>query len=77
LHNLLVSIAPDAIHLGCRAMQNYARWGANNIKFSISKIVLLSRVYLGKVIELESVQIKSVPHLGANSVSPIGLETTR
>jgi len=57
-------------HLDRRATHNYDRWASMNLRFKISKVVLLSKVYLGKVAELDSFQAGLGPPHGANSVSP-------
>jgi hypothetical protein len=54
-----------------RAVQDYDRWATNTIEIRTSKILLLSTVHPGKVVELDRSQIKSEPPHGANSVKVI------
>ena len=58
-----------------RAIQQYDYWATNTIAMKTAKLVLLSMVSLGKVVEQERFQLSAVPPQGANSVSPIGLRT--
>lgn len=66
----------EDFYVDLRAAQQYDHWATNTIVIKTAKLVLLSRVSLGKVVEQERFQLSAVPPQGANSVSAIWLWTT-